>query len=103
VNPRASLDVVEKRKFLTLSGLELRPLDRPARSQSLYKLRYPGSSTKSVAVVIHFLHQNEMPRLAKLGTKEAVAGKRLLCTEFFKPMVLEIFKYADPLALDCTL
>jgi hypothetical protein len=29
-------------KFLTLSGLELWPLSRPARSQSLYHLHYPG-------------------------------------------------------------
>jgi hypothetical protein len=43
VDPRASLDNLEKRKFLTLPGLELRPLGRPARSQSLYRLRYPGS------------------------------------------------------------
>jgi hypothetical protein len=28
---------------LTLPGLELRPLGSPARSQSLYRLRYPGS------------------------------------------------------------
>jgi hypothetical protein len=34
VDPRATLDDVEKRKFLTLPGLELRPLGRPARSQS---------------------------------------------------------------------
>jgi hypothetical protein len=33
----AGLDDVEKRKFLTLPGLEL---GRPARSQSLYRLRY---------------------------------------------------------------
>jgi hypothetical protein len=46
VGPRAGLDDVEKRKFLTLPGLELRPLRRPARSQSLYRLRYPGSYTK---------------------------------------------------------
>jgi hypothetical protein len=32
VDPRAGLDDVEKRKFLTLSGLELRPLGRPART-----------------------------------------------------------------------
>jgi hypothetical protein len=38
VDPRAGLDDVEHRKFLTLPGLEL-------RSQSLYRLRYPGSST----------------------------------------------------------
>jgi hypothetical protein len=43
VGPNAGLDAVEKRKFLTLPGLELRPLGRPARSQSLYRLRYPGS------------------------------------------------------------
>jgi hypothetical protein len=29
VNPIASLDSVEKRTFLTLPGLELRPLGRP--------------------------------------------------------------------------
>jgi hypothetical protein len=29
VGPRAGLDDVEKRKFLTLPGLELRPLGRP--------------------------------------------------------------------------
>jgi hypothetical protein len=43
VDPRDGLDAVEKRKFLTLQGLELPPLDRPARSQPLYRLRYPGS------------------------------------------------------------
>jgi hypothetical protein len=33
---------MEKWKFLTLPGLEPRPLSRPARSQSLYRLRYRG-------------------------------------------------------------
>jgi hypothetical protein len=42
VCPRAGLDDVEKRKFLTLPVLELRPLRRPARSESLYRLIYPG-------------------------------------------------------------
>jgi hypothetical protein len=41
VNPRAGQDDLEMRKFLTLPGLELRPLSRPVRSQSLYRLRYP--------------------------------------------------------------
>jgi hypothetical protein len=36
---RAGLDKVEKRKFLTLPELELRPLGRPAGNQSLYRLR----------------------------------------------------------------
>jgi hypothetical protein len=43
MDPRAGLDDLEKRKFLTLSGLELRALRHPARSQSLYRLHYPGS------------------------------------------------------------
>jgi hypothetical protein len=37
---RAGLDGMEKRNFLTLSGLELRPICRPARSQSLYRPSY---------------------------------------------------------------
>jgi hypothetical protein len=45
VGPRFRLDDVEKRKFVTLPGLKLRPLGRPARSQSLYRLRYPGENT----------------------------------------------------------
>jgi hypothetical protein len=36
VGPIAGLDEVEKRKFLTPPGLELRSLSRPARRQSLY-------------------------------------------------------------------
>jgi hypothetical protein len=44
VDPRDDLDDVEKRKLLALPGLELQSLGRPACSQSLYRLRYPGSS-----------------------------------------------------------
>jgi hypothetical protein len=40
---RAGLDGMNKLKFLTLPELELRPLGRPARSQSLYRLRDRGS------------------------------------------------------------
>jgi hypothetical protein len=43
MDTRVGLDDTEKGKFLTLLGLELRPFGRPARSQSLYGLRYPGS------------------------------------------------------------
>jgi hypothetical protein len=42
VDTRTGLADVEKRIFLTLPGLEIRPLGRSARSQSLYRLRYPG-------------------------------------------------------------
>jgi hypothetical protein len=51
VDPNAGLDDLEKRKFLTLPGLELRPLGRPARSQSLYWLRYPGTLERRVFVL----------------------------------------------------
>jgi hypothetical protein len=44
VGPRTGLNDVEKRK-MTLPGLELLPLVHPARSLSLYRLRYPGSCT----------------------------------------------------------
>jgi hypothetical protein len=43
MDPRAGLDDVENRTFLTLTGLELRPLRRPARNQSLCRLRIPES------------------------------------------------------------
>jgi hypothetical protein len=34
---------VEKLNLFTLSGLELQPLDLVARSQFIYRMRYPGS------------------------------------------------------------
>jgi hypothetical protein len=49
VGPRAGLDDVEKRKFLTLPGFELLPLGRRARIQ-LYRLSYPSSPPNGQAV-----------------------------------------------------
>jgi hypothetical protein len=46
VDPRAGLDDVKERKFLTLSGLELRTLGHPARSQSLSRFYYIKLATK---------------------------------------------------------
>jgi hypothetical protein len=40
VDPIAGLDDVEKREFLILQGLEIRPLGRPARRQSLSRLPF---------------------------------------------------------------
>jgi hypothetical protein len=56
IGPSAGLDDLKKRKFLTLLGLELQPLCCPARSQSLYRLRHPGSPFIYCMVVIlaHF-------------------------------------------------
>jgi hypothetical protein len=50
VDSTTVLDDVERRKILHLPALELRPLRRPARSQSLYRLRYEleSSSTKEM-------------------------------------------------------
>jgi hypothetical protein len=48
VGPRADLGDVERRTFLTLPGLEFRILGRSACSQSLYRLRYPGSRKEEV-------------------------------------------------------
>jgi hypothetical protein len=39
--PGTGLGTAEKRKFLTILGLEIRLIGLPARSQSLHKLRYP--------------------------------------------------------------
>jgi hypothetical protein len=39
VGPRTGLDEIEKRQSFPLPELELQPLDRPARSHSLYQLR----------------------------------------------------------------
>jgi hypothetical protein len=43
VGPTAVRNAVEKRKFLTLPGLELRTPGRPVRNQSIYRQRYSGS------------------------------------------------------------
>jgi hypothetical protein len=44
MDTRAGLGYEEKKKCLTLPGLKLRTLGRPACSQPLHRLRYPGSS-----------------------------------------------------------
>jgi hypothetical protein len=50
MGPRAGLDDVEKRKFLTVEGLEFRPLGHSARSPSLYRLRYRCGEKKNLAL-----------------------------------------------------
>jgi hypothetical protein len=74
VRPRAGLGDMERLKFLTLPGLELRPLGRPARSQSLHRLRYHDSLSLSLSlyprrgsVALTTRH----PLSAEVGTKFA--------------------------------
>jgi hypothetical protein len=62
MGPTAGLDDMEKRKLLTLPGLDLRPLGCPGHSQSFYRLRYPGSRIMLCICVI-LLHD---PRI-RLG------------------------------------
>jgi hypothetical protein len=58
VGHRAGLDVGEKRKFLTLPGLELQPLGHPAHSQLLYRLLYVFRSSTDFSQK-RFSHDNE--------------------------------------------
>jgi hypothetical protein len=72
------------RKFLTLPGLELRPLGRPARSQSLYRLHYPGSS----------LSRKDIWKM-HTGTEEDSCSLQLLFERCF-----HCHKYLDSYAAD---
>jgi hypothetical protein len=54
VDPRVNLDDLKKRKFLTLPGLEMRLLGCPARSQSLYRLCYPGSIKHNYSIIYKY-------------------------------------------------
>jgi hypothetical protein len=47
---RTCLDDMENGKFLTLTGLEQQLLGHPACSQSLYRLRYPGSGDRPSSI-----------------------------------------------------
>jgi hypothetical protein len=65
VDPGASLDDLEKTKFLTLPGPELRPLGRPARSQPLYRQRYPKYTTQiSMNYITLYLTLNALFRIS---------------------------------------
>jgi hypothetical protein len=47
MSPKANMDNMETRKFFPLPGLEVPTLGCSIRSQSLYRLRYPGSHAES--------------------------------------------------------
>jgi hypothetical protein len=57
VGPRAALDDVEKRKFLTLPGLELQPVGRPASSKSLCPLSIPAPNKE-----VNYYHHHHRHR-----------------------------------------
>jgi hypothetical protein len=64
MGPRAGLDVMEERKFLTLPGLEFWPLGRPACSQSLHLLCCRGSFCSYNERQYHILGLHESLRAA---------------------------------------
>jgi hypothetical protein len=88
VGPRAGLDDVDKRKFLTLPGLELQPLRHPVRSQSLYLLRYPGSLRRTVSQLI----STQVDLSVLFGTsRHWVVNKETLSLSFRKLIVWILF------------
>jgi hypothetical protein len=72
VDPRAGLDDVEKRKFFTLQGLELRSLCRPPRSHSLY--RSPSVTLKRINVQEWLQYILVEYLSAKVGTTSPTAA-----------------------------
>jgi hypothetical protein len=51
VDPRAGLDDLEKRKFFTLSGLELRPPGRPASRYTDYAIPAPMRNCRIFKII----------------------------------------------------
>jgi hypothetical protein len=90
VDPRAGVDDLEKRKFWTLQGLELRPLGRPARSQSLYRLSYPGSPRGAAADT--FIALSTVIR-AKREKKHPFHLCRYFRSQFIFPFTQKTFSY----------
>jgi hypothetical protein len=79
INPRAGLDDLEKGKFLSLSGLELWPLGRPASSQSLYRL--------------HILFHSSLPNSTKQtnNNQQNNLKQKLINNSYFRYFTDEYF------------
>jgi hypothetical protein len=69
------------RKFLTIPGLELRPLGRAARSQSLYWLRSPGSPSgvQQRRVVGRWMNVEQLVKCELAGERDAVKRNPSQC------------------------
>jgi uncharacterized membrane protein YkvI len=94
MGPRAGVDNLEKRKFFTLPGLELRLLGRPARSQSLYRLRYPGSMVIILVIVVISSSFCLKVKLQNLTPWRGVLLEKLIFALLFKkfPLFENVFK-----------
>jgi hypothetical protein len=85
VDPRAGLDDVENRKFLTLPEVELRPFGRPARRQSLHRPSTPTLSMKYGAVTLPLIQRSDRTDLLTSrkikGPTRLVHSTRIQVTE----------------------
>jgi hypothetical protein len=114
VNHRAGLDDVEKRKFLTLPGLELRPLGRPARSQSLSRPKEHRNCwynrTNSFLTNPHIGHYKEPVPLTSVSPKpfldlntgimilaSPTPSKRSFYGRLLRPKLCKYFYFKDRL------
>jgi hypothetical protein len=84
VGPSAGLDDLKERKFLPLPGLELRSLGRRARSESLNRLRYPGSWFQTVQVLI-------LPITVSVSSAEVIFTKNAYLQELPETCILYYF------------
>jgi hypothetical protein len=74
------MDDMEKRKFLTLPGLELHPLGHPTHSQSLFRLCYPSSSLSVVwegKYINKHLHEKTKGKESENYLKETLPHYRI--------------------------
>jgi hypothetical protein len=84
VGPRTGLGDVERRKFLPLPGLEVRPLGRPASSQSLHRLSYPGPTVFMAQCLISeaqgqlYLVTLKKEQLEDVGVNSRIILKRVV-------------------------
>jgi hypothetical protein len=96
VDPRAGLDDVEKKKFLSLPVLQLRPLGHPARSQSLYRLSYPGFLSSKRTEFEHFFksvyteEQSNGTIIKIVVLKSLISGPFIHCLAPWSPKVYAV-------------
>jgi hypothetical protein len=80
--PVPALNDMEKLKFLTLLGLELRPFSRPARRQTLYRPRYRGSYISTDCMFIFSVEYFENVVLVLVNGARGSVVVKVLC---YKP------------------
>jgi hypothetical protein len=83
VGPRAGMDDLEKRKFLTLPGLEGRTLGRPVRSQSTIQIPEPAKQCLLTYVTLHVSTLTSHPQVLQVSHIQL-----LKCIEYINNSIL---------------